>query len=366
VTPDGGILVLNAGSSSLRFALYKRGQGGLVRVDCGRSEDEAFDAAAALAWAETRIDRLEAVGHRVVHGGARFAKPQIVTASVLKALEKLVPLAPLHQPRNLAGVRAIAASRPRLVQAACFDTAFHHGHAPEVDRLPLPRALERRGLRRYGFHGLSYEYLSRRLAELDPVLAAGRVILAHLGAGASLCATRNGRSVDTTMGFSTLDGLVMATRPGALDPGVVLHLIRQEGMTPEAVETMLYEGSGLLGMSGLSGDMRTLLASHSASARAALDVYVLQIVRQVGALAAVLGGVDGLVFSGGVGEKAVEIRARVCERLAWLGLALDPAANAAHADLISAPGNLPVRVIPTDEERMIADQTLALVSARGG
>jgi acetate kinase len=355
------VLVLNVGSSSLKFALYDAAGPKPALISRGARDLGEAAAGAVLDWADA-AGALVAVGHRVVHGGAEFVAPTAVTPEVLARLKGLIPLAPLHEPQSLEVVERIAVLRPALPQVACFDTAFHHGHAPAVDRLPLPRDwAAARGLRRYGFHGLAYEHLAARLRELDPALAAGRVVMAHLGAGASLCAVRDGRSVDTTMGFSTLDGLVMATRCGALDPGVVLHLIQSEGMSAEAVQELLYRRSGLLALSGFSGDMRALLASDRPEAAEAIEGYVLQIVRQVGALTAVMGGLDGLVFSGGVGEHAAEIRAAVCDRLRWLGVELDAEANAAQAPRISAPARPPVWIIPADEEAVIARHTLDLL-----
>jgi acetate kinase len=361
VTP--GVLVLNAGSSSLKFGLYEIVADAPNLIERGGQEAGEAPLSSLLAWAEART-RLVAVGHRVVHGGAEFTEPTAVSAEVLARLERLIPLAPLHEPQALEAIREVAALRPALMQVACFDTAFHAGHAPAVDRLPLPRELaEAKGIRRYGFHGLSYEHLARRLNELDPALASGRVVMAHLGAGASLCAVKNGRSLDTTMGFSTLDGLVMATRCGALDPGVLLHLIQAEGLTVAEVQEVLYKRSGLLGLSGFSGDMRELLASDRPEAAEAIEGYVLEIVRKIGALAAVMQGLDGLVFSGGVGENAAPIRALVCDRLRWLGVRLDPEANAAGVELISRAGSPPVRIIPADEEGVIARHTAKLAGA---
>jgi acetate kinase len=389
------ILVLNAGSSSIKFALFEnRGddplapaaRGEVERLDStphfvardahGKILDERRWSANqadfrerledVIGWAEARLgdDALRAVGHRVVHGGTRFLAPCLVTPEVLDALDALTPLAPLHQPHNLAPIRAIAQSRPRLPQVACFDTAFHHAMPRIASLFALPRALEGEGVRRYGFHGLSYEYIAHRLRELDPELAAGRVIAAHLGNGASLCAMHAGRSVDTTMGFTALDGLVMGTRCGNLDPGVVLYLERQRGMDAHQVEQMLYHESGLLGVSGgMASDMRTLLASNEPRAREAVELFAFRAAREVGALAASMGGLDGIVFTAGIGEHAPPVRAMVCGRLAWLEVELDAAANAADASVISAAGSrVRVRVIPTDEEAMIARHALAVIA----
>ena len=390
------VLTLNAGSSSLKFALFALGGAGLEpkargqieglgtaphmiakaadgsvlaerRWEAGaRMEHEAF-LAPLFAWIEAHLDgaRLVAIGHRIVHGAAAFSRSVLIDDSVLAALDALVPLAPLHQPHNLAAVRAARAARPSLPQVACFDTAFHHGHADVVTRFALPRAWHDRGVRRYGFHGLSYAHVSRRLGELDPELAAGKVILAHLGAGASLCAVDGGRSIDTTMGFTALDGLMMGTRCGALDPGVILYLQQQAGLTAEAVQALLYEQSGLLGVSGLSSDMRVLTASTAASAQEAIALFTFRIAREVGALTASLGGLDGIVFTAGIGENAPAIRAAVAQRLAWTGLTLDPQANAAGKGCISMPDSrLKAWVIPTDEEAMIARETAAVLDRR--
>jgi acetate kinase len=305
---------------------------------------------------------LRGVGHRVVHGGVDYAAPVRVDPAVLAKLEALCPLAPLHQPHNLAGIRAVAAVQPDLPQVACFDTAFHRGHPELADWFALPRRFYDEGIRRYGFHGLSYEYIASVLPEVAPEIAKGRVVVAHLGSGASMCALTAGRSIDSTMGFTALDGLPMGTRCGALDPGVVLHLNRAYGMSADAIERMLYHECGLKGVSGISNDMRTLLASDDPRARHAIDLFVWRICRELGALAAVQGGIDGLVFTAGIGERSAEIRERVCERAAWLGIELDPAANARGGPRISADGSrVAVYAIPTDEEQMIARHTLAVL-----
>ncbi|MDE2582063.1 MAG: acetate/propionate family kinase [Rhodospirillales bacterium] len=383
------VLALNAGSSSVKFALFAVAAGeGLTRVAHGQIEGIgsaphllARDPAGGVleerrfAAAATHEDllgilidfvtghlggrALAAIGHRVVHGGTRFHRPERVTAEVLEALDALAPLAPLHQPHNLAPIRAIAATRPAVPQVACFDTGFHHTMPALATSFALPHAMTEAGIRRYGFHGLSYEFIARRLRVLAPRLAAGRVIVAHLGNGASLCAMAGGRSVDTTMGFTALDGLMMGTRSGSLDPGVVLHLIAQRGMTAAAVEDLLYHRCGLLGVSGISNDMRTLLDSDDPLAAAAVDLFVFRIGREAGALASSLGGLDGFVFTAGIGEHAAPVRAAVCARLGWLGVRLDPAANARGEGLISAADSpVAVWVVPTDEEAMIARHTL--------
>jgi acetate kinase len=392
MTTGDAILTLNAGSSSLKFSLFAAAPGALARLGDGQVEGigeaphfvarvngkvsaerrwphgaemahEAF-LEAIFTWADGQLagGRLAAVGHRIVHGGAAFAGPARLDAAVMAQLDALTPLAPLHQPHNLAAVRAVTRIHADVPQVGCFDTAFHHGHAPVVSRFGLPRQYEAEGVRRYGFHGLSYEYIAGRMRTLAPELAAGRMIVAHLGNGASLCAIQDGRSIDTTMGLTALDGLVMGTRCGALDPGVILYLQQTHGMTAPEVEDLLYRRSGLLGVSGISADMRDLLASDDPRARDAIDLFVFRIVREIGAMAAAMGGVDGLVFTAGIGENAPHIRAEVCERVAWLGAALDPAANAAGQGRISAPGaRLQVWTIPTDEEATIAAQTRSVI-----
>jgi acetate kinase len=391
--PDA-ILVLNAGSSSIKFSVYVLGAKDQLSLDAkGQVEgigvrprfvahdanglslrDDAFAIAGpdghlqAMrklgAWLRERLadDRLVAAGHRVVHGGVDYTAPVRVDPAVLARLEALCPLAPLHQPHNLAAIRAVAAVDPDLPQVACFDTAFHRGHPELADWFALPRRFYDEGIRRYGFHGLSYEYIASVLPEVAPEIAKGRVVVAHLGSGASMCAMTAGRSIDSTMGFTALDGLPMGTRCGALDPGVVLHLIRAYGMAPDAIERMLYHECGLKGVSGISNDMRTLLASDDPRARHAIALFVWRICRELGALAAVQGGLDGLVFTAGIGERSAAIRERVCERVAWLGIALDHAANRAGGPRISADGSrIAVYAIPTDEELMIARHTLAVL-----
>jgi len=386
------LLCLNAGSSSLKFALFQaaaepaliaRGQiegVGTAPHLVARAADGAVlaerrwpDGAAhrhddflaeLLSWVDAHlgVDRLAAVGHRIVHGGADFAAPVRLDAEILVRLDALSPLAPLHQPANIAAVRAVWAERPGLAQVACFDTGFHCTMPPVATRFALTAELDALGVRRYGFHGLSYEYIARRLAALDARLASGRVLAAHLGAGASLCAIGGGRSLDTTMGFTAVDGLMMATRCGALDPGVLLYLMQSLGYDAARIEDLIYRRSGLLGVSGVSSDMRALQASAAPGARTAIELFIFRIAREAGALIGTLGGLDGLVFTAGIGENDAEVRAGVCKRLAWLGVDLDPAANAAGAPVISTPKSaVTVRVIPTDEERMIALHTLAVL-----
>lgn len=382
------VLAVNAGSSSLKFALFEasaervltlhvRGQfegiggaphfvalsadGAVLEEQHWSSDAHENPLSVVLSFVEGHLggDALRAVGHRVVHGGRQFARPALVTDHVMGALDGLSALAPLHQPHTLSAIRAVAAVRPGLPQVACFDTAFHHSMPEVAARLALPRQYTDAGVRRYGFHGLSYDFIARRLHEIAPALAAGRVIVAHLGNGASLCALRQGLSVDTTMGFTALDGLVMGTRCGTTDPGAVLHLIERCGMSPREVEALLYQRSGLLGVSGISNDMRALQTSDNPQAREAIELFVFRLVREAGALASSLGGIDGFVFTAGIGEHAAPVRRAVCERLAWLGVRLDAQANDRNAAVISTPdSHVDVRVIPTDEEAMIARYTL--------
>jgi acetate kinase len=385
------LLTINAGSSSIKFAVFETG-GGLPLVSRGQIEGIGtaphFIAKAAsgevlaerrwderdaehetllgalLEWIEAHLGResLVAVGHRVVHGGVDHVRPARVTPGVLDELEKLVPLAPLHEPHNLSPIRAIAAVRPDLPQVACFDTAFHRAMPEVAARLALPRRYEGEGVRRYGFHGLSYEYIALRLREVAPELASGRVIAAHLGNGASLCAMHEGRSVDTTMSFTALDGLMMGTRCGGIDPGVILYLQKRHGMSATQVEALLYKESGLLGVSGISSDMRALLASDQEAAREAIELFVFRIARETGALMASLGGLDAFVFTAGIGERAAPVREAVCARLAWTGMELDEAANMRGEMRIStAKTRVAVLVVPTDEEAMIARHTVESV-----
>ena len=392
--PDA-MLALNAGSSSIKFALFDRGPGmaprvrgemeGIGTAPHFKARDPAGTTLAEQRWPDRTMDHdallgwllqwveshlggatLAAVGHRVVHGGRDFTAPVRLTAEIVAALDRLTPLAPLHQPHSLAPVRTIMALQPALAQVACFDTAFHHTLPAVATRFALPREYEDEGVRRYGFHGLSYEFIARRLAEVAPRLACGRVVVAHLGNGASLCAMQDGRSVDTTMGFTALEGLVMGTRCGSLDPGVVLYLLQEKGMSAPEIEALLYKHSGLLGVSGLSSDMRTLEASPDVRAREAIELFVFQIARETAALAASMGGLDGFVFTAGIGEHAPEVRAAVCERLRWLGVRMDKTANAARATTIGEPGSsVAVMVIPTDEEAMIARHTEEVLTPAG-
>lgn len=380
-------MVLNAGSSSLKFSVYRAAPTlrasvhGLVEgigvkarltVDGGRPEPvDAGDHGAALALVadclERQLDgaRPTAIGHRVVHGGARYAEPVIVDDAVMAALESLVPLAPLHQPHELAAIRAVRARWPGVPQIACFDTAFHRTRPEVATMFALPRALHDSGVRRYGFHGISYESIAEQLPSIAPEVADGRVVVAHLGNGASLCGLRARRSVDTTMSFSALDGLPMGTRVGDLDPAVVLYLQQARGMSVAEVQTLLYTQSGLLGLSGISSDVRELLASASPGARLALDYFAYRIAREAGALAVSLGGLDAVVFTAGIGEHAAPVRAAVCEHLAWLGLELDAVANERHGPRISAAGDVSAWVIRTDEASVVARAAMRLGVSRG-
>ncbi|MFO0294801.1 MAG: acetate/propionate family kinase [Rhodospirillales bacterium] len=390
---DGAILVVNAGSSSLKFKAYAPGpEGGLAAIGDGQFEELATAprlraraggaVIAERAWpAGERLDHAEAVaelariapallggrnlaaiGHRVVHGGTRFDSPVRIDDPVLDALEALVPLAPLHQPHNLAPIRAWRAARPELPQVACFDTAFHRVQPTIAQSFALPERFARDGVRRYGFHGLSYAYVAGRLPVLDPALADARIVVAHLGNGASLCAMRGGRSVASTMGFTALDGLMMGTRCGAIDPGVLIHLIDRYAMGPRDLERLLYRESGLLGVSGISSDMRALRASADPRARQAIDLFVYRAGREIGSLAAALGGLDALVFTAGIGENDAATRAEICAMSGWLGVELDQAANRAGGPRISAASaRVSAWVVPTDEESMIAAGTRAIL-----
>lgn len=392
---NAAVLVLNAGSSSLKFALHRvaQGQAGCLlrgsveeigaasrlRLIRGTADGQggapfppvanhAEALAAVLDWLSPHLAgvRLLGAGHRVVHGGSRYTGPTRVDGEVLAYLDSLVPIDPLHQPHNLAGIRALQQLRPDLPQVACFDTAFHYTLPEVARRFALPRALGEAGVLRYGFHGLSYQSIAQRLPEYLGAQADARVIVAHLGNGASLCALRRRQSVETTMSFTPLDGLPMGTRCGALDPAIPLYLMRTHGMDADAVSDLLHRQSGLLGMSGISSDMRALLASPDPRAAEAVEHFVYHVAQAIGALAMALGGLDALVFTAGIGEHAAPVRAEVCRRCAWLGLELDAAANATHGPRISTPRSpLSAWVIPTDEEALIARQTLEVLGAAG-
>jgi acetate kinase len=387
------ILVVNAGSSSVKFQIFGVERDGALRrlikgqfdgigtrprlsaessdksslIDRTYAPGEVADVPAAIAtvasWLrETQSFNLLAVGHRVVHGGPRYDRPVLIDQAIVANLEQYVSLAPLHQPNNLAPIRTLMKARPELLQVACFDTAFHHGHSAVADHYAIPERFYAEGVRRYGFHGLSYEYVAQRLREVAPTVAAGRVIVAHLGSGASMCALANGRSVESTMGFTALDGIPMGTRPGQIDPGVLLYLLSEKGMTPAAVQDLLYRDSGLKGLSGISNDMRDLQSSSDPRARLAVDYFIYRVGLNAGMLAAALGGLDAFVFTAGIGENSSTVRARIADWLAWLGVVFDRAANADGKSLISRPeSRVVLLVMPTDEELMIARHTLALL-----
>jgi acetate kinase len=387
------ILVINAGSSSIKYSVFLHRRASLdlelhgqierlytaphfiasdhtgkVLVEKSWSEGNELGHAGALDHLMEYLDqalqndRLIGVGHRVVHGGLEFTRPVRVNTEVIRALEGFVPLAPLHQPHNLAPMRELLQRAPELPQVACFDTSFHRSNPQVAQMFALPAAFHDAGVLRYGFHGLSYEYIASALPSFDPKGADGHTVILHLGNGASMCAVEDGVSIASTMGFTALDGLPMGTRCGSLDPGVILYLMDQRGMNARAIESLLYHESGLLGVSGISSDMRTLLASEDPRARLAIDLYVYRIRRELGSLAAALGGLDAIVFTGGIGENAIAIRSRVCRDAAWLGVALDEQANAAGGPRVSvAESSVSAWVIPTNEELMIARHTQRIV-----
>ncbi|MEX0731416.1 MAG: acetate/propionate family kinase [Aquisalimonadaceae bacterium] len=389
-----GILVVNAGSSSIKFAVYALEAAGQVLRYRGLAEGLGADGAAVevrdrdghvvfsdqlprndhaaaidalMLWLERGLQglALRAVGHRVVHGGPQYSEPVLLDDAVIEALQGFTPLAPLHQPQSMAPIRRLAALRPDMPQVACFDTAFHRTLPRVAQLFALPRKYLADGVIRYGFHGLSYQYIARWLATHRPRLYAGRVVVAHLGNGASLCGLQGGRSIATSMGFTTLDGLPMGRRSGSLDPGVVLYLLDHYRMSAAEVQDLLYNQSGLLGLSGISHDVRVLLASDRPAAREALEVYCYRTAREIGSMAAALQGLDGLVFTAGVGENAAEVRRLICEQLQWLGIRLNQGRNDGNALDIGADGSLPVMVVPTDEEGEIVRETMekTIVSA---
>jgi acetate kinase len=389
------LLVLNAGSSSIKLALFESGGSGDPTLLCKgmldhhqhepqmvvkdvqgsvlferhaatEADDERFFSD-LLRWIDEFLagGALVAVGHRVVHGGLKFFEPVKVTPAILQALRELTPLAPLHQPASLAPIEAMQKLRPDLPQIACFDTAFHHGLAPPMSRFALPRHFEQEGVRRYGFHGLSYEFIAHHLREIAPDLATGRIVIAHLGSGASLCAMRNGRSVDTTMSFTTLDGLMMGTRCGAIDPGLPLYLQQQRGLSADEIEHMLYYESGLLGVSGISADVRVLTRSDDPHAAEALELFAFRAGAAIAAMVHSLGGLDAIVFTAGIGENSPEVRKQISTGLSWLGVELDDPANSANELRIGAKAaRVATLVIPTDEEAAIAAHSQALITKR--
>jgi len=383
--------VINAGSSSIKFAIFNddsdqsllfRGQ--MEKIGVGPSltvEGPAGEKLIEKEWGAKEINHhsgtriilescitllggetIEGIGHRVVHGGTSFAAPTVVTKDVVASLKALCPLAPLHQPHNLTPIESIMAEAPHMPQVACFDTAFHQSQQHLAQNFALPRELTEAGVKRYGFHGLSYEYVSGKLREVAPDQADGRIIVAHLGNGASLCAMHHGRSVATTMGFTAVEGLVMGTRCGSIDPGVLIYLMDERGMDARALEDLIYKKSGLLGVSGMSSDMRTLRGSDDPRAREAIDLFIYRIVREIGSLSAALGGLDGIVFTGGIGQRDTKTRKEVIDGCGWLGAAIDEQLNAAGQGRIDATtSRIPVWVLPTDEERVIARHTAALL-----
>jgi len=390
------ILVVNAGSSSVKFQIFMvEGEGKLRRQIKGQMDgigsrprlrasgangdsladrvypiEAVSDVPAAMSIAgewlrnELRISPI-AVGHRVVHGGPDYDRPVLIDHGVVARLERFVALAPLHQPHNLAPIRSLLANFPTLPQVACFDTAFHRTHDAVADYYAIPHQLHAEGVRRYGFHGLSYEYIAKTLPQIAPEVAKGRVIVAHLGSGASMCALKGGRSAESTMGFTALDGLPMGTRPGQIDPGIVFYLIAEKGMSVSNVQNFLYRDCGLKGLSGISNDMRELEASKDPKAKLAIEYFVYRIGLNAGMLTAALQGLDAFVFTAGIGENSVGVRARIADQLGWLGVTLDPAENSRHARLISrSDSRIPVYVVPTDEELMIAQHTLSLLMNR--
>lgn len=364
-----GKAVVDLRQHPLRLRLDKDGTTTDIPLDAAVTEDLLAVTEEILAWLAGRFPKgaLAGAGHRVVHGGDRFAHAEAVTEKTLAEIEALVPLAPLHQPQSVRLIKAIRYLRPNLPQTASFDTAFHRSQDDLTRRFALPRALFDEGIKRFGFHGLSYKSIAAQLEDVAPDVAGGRVVVAHLGSGASLCALSAGLSRDTSMGFSTLDGIPMATRCGTLDPGVLIHLIKQRGMSVEAVEEMLYHRSGLLGVSGISADSRDLVGSQDPAAREALELFAFRIARETAALANTLGGLDAIVFTAGIGEHQPEIRSGVCKRLAWLGVGLDAAANARNASRIEASSSrASILVIPTDEEKVIATEACAVLFGEMG
>jgi acetate kinase len=391
------ILIVNAGSSSVKFQVFQvQGRARLRRLVKGQfdgigsrprlrahgsddsllvdqtfSLEEVPDISTAMRTAggwlkDTQNLEPIAVGHRVVHGGPDYDRPTQIDTKVLADLARFIPLAPLHQPNNLAPIRGLMDRFPQLPQVACFDTAFHRGHSDVTDHFAIPAELYSEGVRRYGFHGLSYEYVAGRLREIAPEIADGRVIIAHLGSGASMCAISNGRSIESTMGFTALDGLPMGTRPGHIDPGVVLYLLTEKGMSPKEAQHFLYNKCGLKGLSGVSNDVRELLENPTPGAALALNYFVHRVSLYAGMLAAALGGLDAFVFTAGIGERSVEMRSRIAGKLAWLGAELSPAANASSKPRIASDtSRVALLIVPTDEELMIARHTLALLSGRG-
>ena len=394
----GALLVLNSGSSSVKFTIFKvgNGDGGVTPLFAGQLTGIGTDANLKakteegtlitneswaeldkegtvpailphlLEWIEQNLPDdlpLIAAGHRVVHGGEKFDRPVLIEGDILKTLASLSPLAPLHQPQNVAAIEALAGSRPDLPQVACFDTAFHQTQPALSTTYAIPKRFTEEGVRRYGFHGLSYEYIAYNLKQTRPDLAKGRVVVAHLGNGASLSALQDGISIDTSMGFSALEGVPMGTRPGSIDPGILIHLMRSYDMNADDLEKLLYRESGLLGVSGISNDMRDLEDSNEPEAKFAIELFCQRVAKQIASLTVSLGGIDALVFTAGIGERGPIIRKKVCDYLGWMGFALDDVKNDANDEMISSEDSKPVLIIPTDEELMIARHTVRLLSS---
>lgn len=365
------IITLNAGSSSIKFSVFqidggRPGSATKGQVEGIKDYDVAFDEIWNKLEGYTSGKHIAAIGHRVVHGGEKYTKPVLITDKVMADLTKLIPLAPLHQPHNLKAIRVFSRNHPEIPQIACFDTAFHRDRESVSERFGLPNELYKKGIKRYGFHGISYEYIINHLEKIDYDLSNSKVVVAHLGSGCSMCGIKQGRSVEATMNFSSLGGLPMGTRSGTLDPGVLIHLLKSEGMTVDELEELLYKKSGLLGISGVSSDMRTLKQSDKIGAKEAIDYFVYRVNYYLGALASSLHGIDALVFTAGVGENDSELRQRVCKMAKWMGIEIDDSANDRGDTRIStSDSRVSVWVIPANEEKMIAIHTIKLLEKEG-
>jgi len=358
------ILTVNVGSATLKFALFQANKG-LAKICSGDIKDHLLRPKKLLAWIRSNHPNvnIKIIGHRVVHGGKDFTRPTLITKTILKRLKKLIPLAPLHMPQEIGFIEKMLQDLPKIPQVACFDTSFHRTQPRLATLFAIPRKyIEKDGIIRYGFHGLSYEYIAHELSKLAKKTREGRVVIAHLGNGASLCAMRNGKSVATSMGFTALDGLMMGSRCGNIDPGIIIYLMEEKGLSAKEVEKMLYKESGLLGISGISNDIKKLLASKDPKAKEAIDLFCYRAVREIGALIAVLGGIDSLVFTGGIGEHAAAVRKKICKQLAWLGLTIDCHKNKHNTLTITTPkSKIKAYVIPTNEELMIAKHAFKLL-----